>query len=271
MAVLTVSSYFQKGSPVLISVSKPELLELIDSDYFEDMEHWNKIILKYKSPTGQFERIVCDGQDAIPSAFFQISTKADDLFQINQIIIMDFDGKIYVIDRSILAEVIALDINYAQEEEVDYTFFAKTGSYGAYMDISSDEKTIVVQNNYVSIYNQKHYYNAVVNDITAEINEALTAFVNYYHVDSYYFDNELTYVYIAGRLGESFRGKELPALPNQENNLNFNVTRIVKVDIATKEVTHLGDLPLRTNGSGEDTAYNMIADSISDEIGRAHV
>jgi len=171
MAVLTVSSYFQKGSPVLISVSKPELLELIDSDYFEDMDHWNKIILKYKSPTGQFERIVCNGQDAIPSAFFQISTKADDLFQINQIIIMDFDGKIYVIDRSILAEVITLDINYAQEEEVDYTLFSTTGSNGSFLAVTEDEKLAIVKNNYDTFYGSRRYFHAVLETETSEINE----------------------------------------------------------------------------------------------------
>ena len=270
MAVLTVSSYFQKGSPVLISVSKPELLELIDSDYFEDMDHWNKIILKYKSPTGQFERIVCNGQDAIPSAFFQISTKADDLFQINQIIIMDFDGKIYVIDRSILAEVITLDINYAQEEEVDYTLFSTTGSNGSFLAVTEDEKLAIVKNNYDTFYGSRRYFHAVLETETSEINETLTKFINYHAVESYYFNEDYTKVYLGGRFGTSFMDRPLPALPvpTAPYSSSFvNPSRLIVVDTATNDVTWIGDIPFNSDSNYDaDIAFTVLADEESDML-----
>lgn len=273
MPIMSKPSVVRKNATSVFSIDKSELAlhpKVVASSHFSNTEAWDKVIIKYKSLTlGQFEQVQFDAKTDAPKGQFYVSPIAEDIFQIEKISIIDKDGAILLISRDDLTPA-EYDINFnaVTDYDIDYTFFAKTGTYGAYMDISSDEKTIVVQNNYVSNYNQKHYFNAVVNDTTAEINEVLTAFVNYYHVDSYYFNNELTYVYIAGRLGESFRGEELPALPlpNQANNPNFNVTRIVKVDIATKEVTHIGDLPLRANGSAEDIAYNIIADSISDVL-----
>ena len=93
-----------KGVPATITLNKSELsaLTLVSADsYFSVTANWNKIILSYKSSEGNQQEIVeFDATLSSPTGFFDVSLKARDLFEIQVIKIIDFDGGIFTIPRS---------------------------------------------------------------------------------------------------------------------------------------------------------------------------
>jgi hypothetical protein len=105
MAIITKpSGGIFKGTPAEITLNKSELallpIVLLD-DYFSVTTNWNKIILSYKSSEGNQQEIVeFDATLSSPTGFFDVSLKARDLFEIQVIKIIDFDGDIFIIPRS---------------------------------------------------------------------------------------------------------------------------------------------------------------------------
>lgn len=93
-----------KGIPATITLNKSELAALssVSSDsYFSVTTNWNKVILSYKSFEGNQQEIVeFDATLASPTGFFDVSTTARNLFEIQVIKIIDFDGGIFIVPRS---------------------------------------------------------------------------------------------------------------------------------------------------------------------------
>jgi hypothetical protein len=106
MPVITKPSQVQKNQSATIQLSKSELaaLPLVSSSvYFSDQSNWNKIILFYLSDNGnQLIRVTMRADQATPSGIFKTSAKARNLFQIQRIVIEDFDGGYLNIPRSAL-------------------------------------------------------------------------------------------------------------------------------------------------------------------------
>jgi len=107
-----------KGVPATITLSKVELAAhpLVSADeYFSDSDNWNKILLKYKSSEGrQYEVVEFNGQLASPTGFFSVSEKARDLFEIQTLEIIDFDGGIFIVPRgSLTTEDFDVDFSVA--------------------------------------------------------------------------------------------------------------------------------------------------------------
>jgi hypothetical protein len=113
MAIITkpVGGIF-KGIPATITLNKSELAALssVSSDsYFSVTTNWNKVILSYKSFAGNQQEIVeFDAMLSSPTGFFDVSNTARNLFEIQVIKIIDFDGGIFIIPRS---ELITADFD----------------------------------------------------------------------------------------------------------------------------------------------------------------
>ena len=107
MAIITKPvGGISKGVPAEITLNKSELAALssVSSDaYFSLTTNWNKIILSYKSSEGNQQEIVEFDATLSPClGFFDVSTTARNLFEIQVIKIIDFDGGIFIIPRSSL-------------------------------------------------------------------------------------------------------------------------------------------------------------------------
>jgi hypothetical protein len=93
-----------KGTPSTFTLDKSLLaaLPLVSSDtYFSNQSNWNKIVLSFKSATGnQNEVVVFDATSATPTGTFLVSLKARDVFDIIKIDIYDFDSGSMVIPAS---------------------------------------------------------------------------------------------------------------------------------------------------------------------------
>jgi uncharacterized delta-60 repeat protein len=120
MAIITkpVGGIF-KGIPATITLNKSELAALssVSSDsYFSVTTNWNRIILSYKSSEGNQKEIVEFNATLSPClGFFDVSNTARNLFEIQVIKIIDFDGGIFIIPRS---ELITADFDVIFENNL---------------------------------------------------------------------------------------------------------------------------------------------------------
>jgi hypothetical protein len=103
MPILLNKDSVSKGSPASFTLDRSALVPLVSDSFFQDTSNWSKIILFYKSDTGgQKSKVIFDATQASPAANFLISEKARDIFEINSIIIYDFDKGYYEIPRASL-------------------------------------------------------------------------------------------------------------------------------------------------------------------------
>lgn len=123
MSILTKPASIAKNTAATFTLSKATLASnpAITDVYFQDTNNWKSVILVYQSSVGdQREILVFDATIASPTASFLVSEKARDIFQIKRIIIKDFDGGSFEIERSSLTTV-----------EFDITLSAGGGGGGA--------------------------------------------------------------------------------------------------------------------------------------------
>ena len=103
MPIITKSGSPVKGLPTTFTLNKSDLAAVtsVAADaYFSQMTNWHKVVLVYRSSLGnQYEIVTFDASLASPTASFQVSLKARDIFQIDKIKIKDFDGGIFEVPR----------------------------------------------------------------------------------------------------------------------------------------------------------------------------
>jgi len=104
MPILTKNETPTKGQKAEFQLDKAALAALssVSSDiYFSDMTNWNQVELVYVSPVGRQRKVVkFDATQATPVGVFFASLKAKNDFQIQYIMINDFDGGEFKINRS---------------------------------------------------------------------------------------------------------------------------------------------------------------------------
>lgn len=103
MAILTKPSVL-KGVVSQFSLSKTDLLNnsVVSNDpYFSDSDNWYRVNVIYKSSPGtQYEIVEFDATQETPVGNFLISERARDVFEVQKIRILDFDGGFLEIPRS---------------------------------------------------------------------------------------------------------------------------------------------------------------------------
>lgn len=116
MAIITKPS-IAKGQAATFTLSKSELLQhpmVVADSYFSDSANWYRVNAVYKSsPGSQYEIVEFDASLATPTGSFLVSNQARDLFQIQKLVILDFDGGFLEIPRSELVSS-QFDISFVQ-------------------------------------------------------------------------------------------------------------------------------------------------------------
>jgi len=112
MAIITKPTVV-KGQTATFSLSKSELLQhpkVVQDSYFSNSQNWYRVNAVYKSSEGsQYEVVEFSASIANPVGTFLVSIYARDVFQIQKLVIFDFDGGYLEIPRSEL-NTSALDI-----------------------------------------------------------------------------------------------------------------------------------------------------------------
>lgn len=104
MPIITKPAAVDKNSPAEISLDKSALANVasvLADDYFSDSDNWKEVFIYYKSSTGnQREILKFNAELASPTANFLVSDKALDIFEVQKIVIVDFDSGNITIPRS---------------------------------------------------------------------------------------------------------------------------------------------------------------------------
>lgn len=91
-----VVAQFTLDKSVLASVAS-----VVADSYFSDMLNWSEVLIYYKSSEGnQREILKFDAIMASPTANFLVSEFARDVFEVQKIVIKDFDNGSFVVQRS---------------------------------------------------------------------------------------------------------------------------------------------------------------------------
>jgi len=103
MSMITKPSV-TKGVSAQFTLNKTSLSNhpsVLADSYFQDTDNWYRVNAVYKSsPGSQYEIVEFDAVQANPTGNFLVSLKARDLFQIEKLVIVDFDGGFLEIPRS---------------------------------------------------------------------------------------------------------------------------------------------------------------------------
>lgn len=161
MSIITKPNSIQKNVSAEFTLNKLELSQLSsvsEDSYFSNTDNWKKVIVYYKSSVGkQKEVLIFDATTSSPTANFLISEKSRGNFQIQRILIKDFDNGTFTIPRSALT-VTDFDISissnssavlwvnpspnvYNIEEDGGLTIGPNRGG-GTYYDINSPSQVI---------------------------------------------------------------------------------------------------------------------------------
>ena len=121
MPILTKAAAPVKGTPTLFTLDKAALAAVtsVAADaYFSDSARWKSVNLVYHSSVGnQNEVVKFEASQSSLTSYFLVSTRARDLFEIQKIVIKDFDGGTFEVLRS---ELTTAELTTA-EFDVDMT------------------------------------------------------------------------------------------------------------------------------------------------------
>jgi hypothetical protein len=100
MPILTKNETPAKGQKAEFELDKSALAAIVSDLYFQDSANWKSVEMVFKSNPGKQRRVVkFDASQATPLASFFASARARDIFEIEKIIINDFDNGNLVIPR----------------------------------------------------------------------------------------------------------------------------------------------------------------------------
>jgi hypothetical protein len=108
MSIITKAGTPVKGTPTEFTLNKSNLAQvasILNDPYFSIQDNWKNVIIYYKSSIGNQKQVLdFDATTASPSSDFLVSIRARDIFQVQKIIVQDFDGGSIVVPRSELNE-----------------------------------------------------------------------------------------------------------------------------------------------------------------------
>lgn len=238
--LLTIPTTPEKGEFQTYTLDVSDLIALVDSAYYETESNWRKVIVAYRSSTGNQLNLISfvpDGNPTISKLGF-FAPECFSIFAIQSITIVDKQNGTYILNPSDIPDVANYNIVFVSGGS---SFYDIVSTYGTWMDSSDDNSLLALQVAYNSYYGAQFFYSMVVNNTSGERDDDLTAFVNNYKVYSYYFNADESKVYIVGKLGLSYLGETLPAIP-VGSTYSANPPRIVSVDTVTNEVVYIATL-----------------------------
>lgn len=133
MPILTKNETPAKGAKAEFELDKAALAAVTSvaaDSYFSDSSNWKSVEMTFKSNPGKQRRVVkFDASQATPLANFFASAKARDIFEIEKIVINDFDNGSFTVLRSELT-VAEFDIDMAPA--VPYRYYKVSAKNSLY-------------------------------------------------------------------------------------------------------------------------------------------
>ncbi len=262
--LLTIPTTPEKGEFQTYTLDVSDLIALVTEEYYQDQENWRRVIVAYKSLEGNQLNLLSftpDGGDTLTKQGF-FAPESFSFFGIQSISIIDKQNGNYILTSNEIPDVSSYNIIFVNAGSA---FFDMDATSGAWMGVSDDLQYVAVKSNYDSYYDARIFYGMVQNNTSAEINDSLTALVNNFKVDCYYFNADESKVYIAGRLGTNYLGETLPPF-SVGSTYTTNPPRLISIDTVTLEVTFIADIKTAGAYSGMNfSSGSYIGNLVVDE------
>lgn len=126
--MITLPGSLQKNQPLVFSLNKSELFAAVSDEYFSIEANVKKVVFVYKSTDGhQRKRVEFLTTDENPSDSVVFSLKAKNVFNLEKIVLMDYDGGAHVLSASVAPSALVLDFT-GEGEPPSVVYFAFDGT-----------------------------------------------------------------------------------------------------------------------------------------------
>jgi len=264
--LLTIPTTPEKGEFQTYTLDVSDLIDLVTEEYYQDQDNWRRVIVAYKSITGNQLNLLSftpDGGDTLTKQGF-FAPESFSFFIIQSITIVDKQNGTYILTTNEIPDVANYNLIFVSAGDA---FYDMLSSNGAWLDVSDDNEYIAVQSGYESYYGARYTYGFIQNNTSSEFNDTLTPLVNNFKVDCYYFNADESVVYIVGQLGLSYLGETLPAIPVGPD-YSVSPPRLISINTVSLEVTYI--TTIKDNGayynirfSGGCYIGNLVVDEVS--------
>lgn len=137
MPIVSKPASIEKNTVAVFTLDKTVLANVasvVADSYFSDMLNWSEVLIYYKSSEGnQREILKFDAIMASPTANFLVSEFARDIFEVQKIVIKDFDNGSFVVQRS---ELVAAEFDVDMSVVAEPTLFAQESASSVLFGIS---------------------------------------------------------------------------------------------------------------------------------------
>jgi hypothetical protein len=122
--MITFPNSLVKGQDLTFTLDKTAFFAVVSDEYFSVEANVEKIIFVYRSEDGhQRKRIQFMVSDSAPSDAVGFSEKANDVFNLEQIILVDYDGGTHVVSPSVVSlSEQTITFNSSPSEEIYFAF-----------------------------------------------------------------------------------------------------------------------------------------------------
>lgn len=129
--MITLPNSLQKNQSLTFVLDKSALFAAVSDEYFSVESHVEKVIAVYKSATGhQRKRVEFLIAQASPSDQVIFSNKASDVFNLEKIVLIDYDGGTHVLPASIASSASVLNFSGGNPPS-STVYFAFDGTSGS--------------------------------------------------------------------------------------------------------------------------------------------
>lgn len=175
--LLTIPTSPEKGEFQTYTLDVSDLIALIDSEYYETESNWRKVIVAYRSSTGNQLNLISFIPDGNPtvSKLGYFAPECFSIFAIQSITIVDKQNGTYILNPSDIPDVANYNILFISGGS---SFYDIVSTSGTWINSSDDNSLLALQVAYNSYYGAQFFYSMVVNNTSGERDDDLTAFVN---------------------------------------------------------------------------------------------
>lgn len=132
--MITIPNTLQKDQALTFSLNKTELFAAITDDYFSIESNVQKAIFVYRSEDGhQRKRIEFLIADASPSDTVTFSSRAKDVFELEEIVLIDYDNGTHVLHPSAVSSS-ERTLNFVSGPTPSTVYFAFDGTSDSDLD-----------------------------------------------------------------------------------------------------------------------------------------
>lgn len=181
MSIITKPLSIVKNSAAEFTLDKAALAAVASvaaNAYYSVSSNWSKVILQYKSSAGnQKELLEFNASLATPTSSFLVSSRARDIFQVNKIVIVDFDGGTFIVPRSQLT-VAEFDIDMSVTPPIFLRDFASPNSIQSFETMTSASISGNVLNCYKAPYSAEYTNTQSISNLVVGDSYKVRVYVN---------------------------------------------------------------------------------------------